>query len=790
MRIRKLKVGLVSLLASLGGAATFGLFSAGTAVGNPIQVKDPQTTNVPYLAWAGEQVRMVKCFDAPSVDATTARTFDFSLVRAEFLVEDWSGDPNFKPQIEDPTVKLFFSYNRDQVCAQGDAIALDPGLARIELDVTDNAGVLGLPSLGGPADPVLKHQFLAGWMTLNDPSLTELGASDFAASAQSAASSALGDPKGDGHFTPGNKPGILSVKVSGSIPMTGKWATLIGKSSVTLPDDWATLAGALATDQNPADSNPAMRWDIHDNQAADEGHVLGSDCGGGTLSGTDAVDNCTGGGPDGPFSRVFGDLTTDTAVGPFDPLRQNDTLLSNGVLDSGDAPMPAARIDVSIKQNTGGASDISGVGYLAPQDKAVSYSRDFTGAPTPHNLFAPFYDAFIPATAAHSDAASGIDGPATGNDFTGFLNADPYYRFWDLAYTFASNSGGPTSCLQRSSDPQDDSPAQNPGDYYQTPSGPSSVAVYTDEQGEAQVQYVPGTGFYFNSLINSGKAITNANGGCDLQNVGLLGTADITAVARYPYKPVDYPAMTSNTVHKDVKSLWSKTLTLYPKGTGSANNNARIVVAHAQDIDGSPFVHETVCFSADAESLIWFHGTIKGINLNGTSLGQDPGGGNRLCVVTDDNGNAGIEVLESKPIHVDVIADFTNEGILRNIDPDFSLPPVQVGPVHNPPSHQACRTLDCGSPGSPHHTPASISYARLGSPRHGKAILKVKVASTGVRAKIRIRLTQVTVSRDRAGRHVRMVRHYRTITRTVRTNRVVKITVPGSAVAASVRLVK
>src|SRR5205085_8059155 len=114
---------------------------------------------------------------------------------------------------------------RAQVCAQGDAIALDPGLARIELDITDNAGLLGLPSPGGPADPVLKHQFLAGWMTLNDPSLKELGASDFAPSAKSAASSALGDPSGDGHFTPGNKPGIVSVKVTGSIPMTGKWAT-------------------------------------------------------------------------------------------------------------------------------------------------------------------------------------------------------------------------------------------------------------------------------------------------------------------------------------------------------------------------------------------------------------------------------------------------------------------------------------------------------------------------------------------------------------------------------------
>ncbi len=178
-RKHKLKAGLASILATLGGAAALGMLSVGSA-GATATPPDPQTTNVPYLAWAGEQIRMVKCFEAPSVDATSGPKFNFSAVRAEFLVEDWSGDPNFKPQIEDPTVKLFFSRTRDQVCAQGDAIALDPGMARIELDVTDSAGVLGLPSGGGPADPMLKHQFLAGWMTLNDPSLKELAASDFA----------------------------------------------------------------------------------------------------------------------------------------------------------------------------------------------------------------------------------------------------------------------------------------------------------------------------------------------------------------------------------------------------------------------------------------------------------------------------------------------------------------------------------------------------------------------------------------------------------------------------------
>lgn len=264
------RAGPRSVVATLAVAFGFMVLPVASATASP----DPQTTNVPYLGWAGEQIRMVKCFDLAPLSDMTQLPGLLSQDRAEFLVEDWSGDPNFKPQIEDPTVKLFWSSDREQVCAQGDAISLDPGMARIELDVTDNAGILGLPGRD-PANPVLKHQFLTGWMTLNDPSLTELGAANFASTAQANAAATLGDPAGDGHFTAGSKYGLLSVTVTGSMPMNGTWAALVGKSSVTLPGDWATLANALATDSNPADANPAMRWDIHDDDLATEGHTPG-----------------------------------------------------------------------------------------------------------------------------------------------------------------------------------------------------------------------------------------------------------------------------------------------------------------------------------------------------------------------------------------------------------------------------------------------------------------------------------------------------------------------------------
>jgi hypothetical protein len=785
----RLRAGGLALLA-LGATAAF---SASASASSP---PDPQTTNVPNLAWSGEQIRLEKCFDASKVSDSS---YDFSSARAEFLVESWSGGSQ-APQIEDPTVKLFFA-GPGRVCAMGDAISLDPGMARIELDVTDDAGVLGFTGWG-PADPVLKHQFLAGWMTLNQPNLSELSASDFAGSAQQAATNTLGDPSGNGEFTPASKPGILRASITGSMPMNGDWGALVGKSTVTLPADWPTLANALATDSNPNDANPASRWDIHDDQTDRTGHVPTSGCPGTNAATIEAVDNCTGGPATGPFSTIFG-LSSGHTVGPFDPVRPQDTLLSDGKLDSSDAPMPAARIDFTIAPNSGASGDISGVGSLAAQSKDQSYSRDFTGNPTPAgNLYAPFYNAYLPATAAGA-VSSGIDGPSSGNNFPGFLNVDPLYHYWDIASTLASNGSTATQCLRRSADPQADTPTAHPGDYYQTPSGPSSVVVYTDEHGEAQVQYVPGTGYYFNSLINNRGAIVNADGGCDLQSLfnvpDSLGTASITATARYPYKPVNFPAQVSAPVHKSVTSLWSKTLAYFPKGAGDQNGSSRIVVAHAQDIDGTPFAGETVCFSSDGEGMTFFDGRVAGIDLRGTAPASDPKPGSlgRVCVLTDSHGNAAVEVLESHPIAVDVIADFANEGILRDISVDYTKPGTSGGtppPANGSPTAPTTggttspsnQVLSLVAPGLvPSGSPAvagssaKIALARLLSPAHGRHYLVIRVRSSANSVTLRVRLVLATGHSAGAGAHKTHV-----VTRliTIRTNRLVKIALASSVI--------
>ena len=53
-RLGRLKLSLAFLACVLGSA----LASRSRCGAGP---QDPQTTNIPYLAWRGEQVRLVKC---------------------------------------------------------------------------------------------------------------------------------------------------------------------------------------------------------------------------------------------------------------------------------------------------------------------------------------------------------------------------------------------------------------------------------------------------------------------------------------------------------------------------------------------------------------------------------------------------------------------------------------------------------------------------------------------------------------------------------------------------------
>ncbi len=601
----------------------------------------PQSANIPYVAWVGEHVRLVAC--DPKIETSGAGG---QLVN--FRLEDWSGKPEAAeiPELESGTQAFFApSAGSPQAesgdgCVKVDYKSLAPGLSRIRAVVTNDAGTI-----------VYSHQFIVIWLTANKPTLTELPATGGYG----------GDPSGNGEFSPSpfSEPesnadkGLVQVKETGSFPveegsllhniLPGGTGSETGKDVYTLPTDWATLAGALASSSEelePPGTNPDL-WDIHG--SPEEG-------------------------------------TNSGAVGPFDS-EVPETLLSNGSLNADDAPMPAIRVDVHLAANEGGSS-LGGVGQISGATKSLVYSDN------------PYYSAYIPATERPVPQASGVDGPKHGGDFPGFLNEEGPYTFWTSAHTSGERSSESTGCLRRNVGGEE-GPV-----YYQTPSGSLNETFYTDERGEVLVSYSPGDGFYFNHIpvfggaegeSEAGKIVKNEDGGCDLKGLykEVIGESAISATVLYPYQPVDYDSQTSNTVVKKVHSLWEKEFFAFPKGTGKEEKNVRIVVAKAQDIDGSPIVGELVCFGAQQEAKLFpFSNPTNENHLSDPDelLGKGTNvylggayvpflwniGTNNLCEITNREGLAGIDVDNSTAPSVDVTVRYEDEAIIRDHTVSFT----------------------------------------------------------------------------------------------------------------------
>jgi hypothetical protein len=636
---RKMIAGLVSAI----GAAVLalGTLTAGAAAA-PSQTftstsDGPQSANIPYVAWVGEHLRLVACDPAINTSEEGGQ-------HVNFQEEDWSGnpDPAEIPAPESGTQAFFApSPGSSQAeagdgCVKIDYKSLNPGLARIRAVVTNSAGAV-----------VFSHQFLAIWLTVNTPTLTELPYG--------------GDPSGNGEFVPSpfSEPessadqGLVQVKVTGSFPVepTSPLHNVLPEASYSLPASWETLADALASssgETEPPGSNPGL-WDIH-------------------------------GSPE--------ESPNSDAVGPFDP-EVTETLLSNGRLNADDTPMPAMRVDVHLAANEGGSS-LGGVGQISGASKAQVYSDN------------PYYSAYIPATDRPEAQASGIDGPSPGGDFPGFLNNHPEpYKFWTSVLTSGSRTAESTGCLQRTGG-QDEEEGST---YYQTPSGSLNETFYTDERGEVLVKYTPGDGFYLNHIpvfggaegeSEAGKIIKNADGGCDLKNLynEVIGESSISATAVYPYQPVDYRQQGSEgSLVKKVRSKWEKEFFEFPKGNGKEEANVRIVVAKAQDIDGRPIVDETVCFHAQQEAGLYkFSNPTNGDTLSdpeqllgkggevylGGSYVTNPylEGTNSLCATTNDEGLAAIDLVDSTFASVDLTARYENEEIVRDHLVDF---PTNLG---------------------------------------------------------------------------------------------------------------
>ncbi len=699
---RKLFAGL----ASATGAAVLAMASltAGAAAApNPESPYGAQGTNVPYVAWIGEHVRLVACEPSFTEDAkleaikhgVDPKSILGSFFNDNFEVEDWSGY-QFQPptadgsagsqigQPFDPGPSSFFESSEGKDCIATDYKSLNPGLTRIRAVVkSDETGEI-----------VFSHQFLVIWLTVNKPVLheaatsasgTEVFQNQLNGAGQSNLSTFLGDKEGNGQFVPSpfsgeeSDKGLVQIKVTGTFPVIKEAPlhNILEKETYTLPEDWATLAETLASsseETEPPGTNPGL-WDIHDTP------------GEGTSSNTSSSSALF----DTFYRGAFGNFTSgETAtVGPYDPQSADETLLSDGRLNPDDAPMPAMRIDVSLAPHTGG---LSGVGEISGASKAQVYSHDFTGSPGEEgNLYAPYYGAYIPATDRGLPQSSGVTGPSPGGDFPGFLNTHPDpYTFWTSVLNTNYRGGShSTGCLRRE--------GAEPSDY-ETPSDtPQTETFYTDERGEVYVTYTPGDGFYLENLPElkegeeekAGEIIKNGDGGCDLKLLKgqEIGNSVISAKALYPYEPVDYSAQASeNTLTKTVTSDWEKEWFQFSKGPGSNESTVKIIVAKAQDIDGKPFADETVCFVTPNGGTVshfpgsWVDDTngVLGFGKGEVEVGPSTVvstlGTNEICEKTNENGLAAIEVKNSTLKRVDLNVEYVEENILRDHEVSFVTP--------------------------------------------------------------------------------------------------------------------
>ena len=788
MRFR-LGVTFVTLLAAMTALFVWaGMASAATKT-TSIQYADPtdpQNTNIPYLAWAGETVRVTKCLNFNGFQQSDLQGLNFSL-SGTLNISGWSGDdaagPNtpFFLQSNSQGLTVNGSWVRNRgLCWSGLITSEKPGLATLKLAVNDpklERWFTASQSNGGHG-VLFEHDFIVIWMTTQAPVITEVPTP--------------GDPAGDGTFKPvlqsngsyAFEPGLVKAEVKGTFPLGQNWAAL-GHPTVTLPDDWQWLQDHFAVDASPLGSQgPGAagsqygfnRWDIHDDDLATEGHTDSSFCTSKTDSSLaiDAVDNCNGswGSGDwadfGPFSNIFGG-TNGWAVGPFDPIRPESTLLSDGKVDAGDAPMPALRVDFALGK-------ASTAGTLSDVNKTDIYIRDSSMDPgTNHNLYAPFYKAYIPA-AWNGSSTSGVFGASFANNYASFLTQGfdlpgnvaapagvdsnlfshaPLYDYWN-AFPLVTQYGG-NGCFDVL------------GNEFQLPTGNLSEAVYTDEHGEAYVQFNP----------NEGNVLTpDSNGRCDIYTGSLVGNATITAQSVYPDQIPSYdPGIkVSNVLTKTVDFVPSKVLACVPKGTNEA-----FCVETIKDLAGNPVAGADVEFSAQASQgaspTLGADSTAGVPPYDTTGQSIENGGpvvGGFIDLNTNSKGQAGVYVHSSTNQCIDVSVENVGTrnggaGIFRDVD-------------FNPTSGAACSTG--GTDNSGGGTTSTPGTTTSGKPAGGggQVVLASPVALTA---------PAPTVAPVSVAKTTKVVKAMSLVSASViktRTGRYLTVRVNGSAKTAKLRI--
>ena len=180
----------------LGSAAMLSVAAPAAAQEGPA-VPDPMTTNIPYTAWAGTQVRMVKCSNV--LEGLTRN-------RLEVLVESWSGSDNFRPQVLESSID--FVNRGGERCVRFNVVTLGDGIARIKLKAFD-----------ARRDEILEHQFLADLDVGLVPRRSTRSARPTRRAGPPARATEVGDPAGDGAFAPSLEQRTRAGQGDGQLPV-------------------------------------------------------------------------------------------------------------------------------------------------------------------------------------------------------------------------------------------------------------------------------------------------------------------------------------------------------------------------------------------------------------------------------------------------------------------------------------------------------------------------------------------------------------------------------------------
>jgi hypothetical protein len=252
---KRLHFGFASLVALIATAlflALPALASAGTNELRPIDPRnsesenftpDPQVTNIPYVAWDGEEVQLVKCLPDDNLPTSID---DRSNV--EFIIEMWSGEDSVlnRPYVEESSISQFSGSGEDRDdanCVSANVVSRKPGLAVIQMVAHTTTG-------DDRRVAETKHDFLVIWMDLNNPTLVEVGPDEFPGAPD--VCGAGGSPE-DLELPLDVDLCRLEVVVTGSFPLGQNFSGMIDDGdpdtdTAVLPRDWKLLADNLAVD--------------------------------------------------------------------------------------------------------------------------------------------------------------------------------------------------------------------------------------------------------------------------------------------------------------------------------------------------------------------------------------------------------------------------------------------------------------------------------------------------------------------------------------------------------------